>query len=229
MSSETRPTLLERLREGADALAWDEFFQRYWRLIYGFAKRRGSSDQTAEEIVQDVMLTIFQKRDVYRYDRRRGRFRDWLGALARNKLVDHRRRPSERVRGSGGDATHPLAEPEADAPAADAAWEAAFEEALLLVLLDVIQREMNPRTFQAFELFVLHEIPAAEVARTTGLTPNAVYQARKNVVKKLTALGASYREEGQLNGRLKRALQSAPAGAVERSLTDRLARTMRMQ
>jgi len=94
MSSETQATLLDRLREGADPMAWDDFFQRYWRLIYAWARRRGCSDDTAEEIVQDVMLAVFEQRDVYRYDPERGRFRDWLGTLVRNKVADHRRRPS---------------------------------------------------------------------------------------------------------------------------------------
>ena len=227
MSSETRPTLLDRLREGADTLAWDEFFQRYWRLIFAWARRHGCSEDTAEEIVQEVMLGVFERRDVYRYDPQRGRFRDWLGTLVRNKVVDHRRRPSGRIRGRGGDPQAGFLEPASDDAAPDDAWEAAFEETLLVVLLDMVQREMNPRTYQAFELFALHEVPAAKVAQTTGLTPNAVYQARKNVVKRLRELGGSYRDEGQLDRRIKQALRARPGARIERSLTARLAKTMR--
>jgi len=227
MSNGTPTTLLKRLREGADVLAWDEFFQRYWRLVFTFARRRGCSDHTAEEIVQDVMLTVFEKRDVYRYDPERGQFRDWLGTLVRNKVVDHRRRPSGRIRGRGGHSDLAVTEAEADNASPDDAWEAAFEESLLVILLDVIRREMNPRTYQAFELFSLHQVPAAKVATTTGLTPNAVYQARKNVFRRLTELGATYRDAGQLDERVKEALRSRPSSAVEQSLTDRIAKTLR--
>jgi hypothetical protein len=38
--------LLERLRDGADALAWEEFFAHYWTTIYNFARHRGCSDGT---------------------------------------------------------------------------------------------------------------------------------------------------------------------------------------
>jgi RNA polymerase sigma-70 factor (ECF subfamily) len=214
------------LREGADTLAWDEFFQRYWRLIFAGARRHGCSEDTAEEIVQEVMLGVFQRRDVYRYDPQRGRFRDWLGTLVRNKVADHRRRPSGRIRGRGGESHPGFNEPVSHDAAPDDAWESAFEETLLMVLLDMVQREMNPRTYQAFELFALHDLPAAKVAQTTGLTPNAVYQARKNVVKRLRQLGGSYRDEGQLDQRIKQALRSRPGAGVERSVTARIARTM---
>lgn len=226
MSSETRPTLLDRLREGADPLAWDDFFQRYWRLIYAWARRHRCSDNTAEEIVQDVMLAVFERRDVYRYDPQRGRFRDWLGTLVRNKVADHRRRPSGRIRGRGGDSYAGFAEPTDGAEPPDAVWEAAFEEALLVVLLDIVQREMNPRTYQAFELYALHGLPAAKVAETTGLTANAVYQARKNVLRRLRDLGGTYRDDGQLDDRIKHALEQRPGARIERSLTARIARTM---
>ena len=34
MSEKTRATLLERLRDGSDQLSWEEFFHRYWPLVY---------------------------------------------------------------------------------------------------------------------------------------------------------------------------------------------------
>jgi RNA polymerase sigma-70 factor (ECF subfamily) len=224
-STKTQPTLLERIQNGKDALAWRDFFDRYWRLIYALAKHRGCSDHTAEEIVQDVMVAVFEKRDVFRYDAHRGRFRDWLGALVRNKLVDHRRRPGQRIRALGG-ADEQSLEIEDAAGAPGAAWDAAFEDALLAALLDVVRKEMNPRTYQAFELFALHGLPGAKVAEATGLTANAVYQARKNVVKRLVELGASYRDEGQLDERIKQSLQYQPGAAVERSITDRITVSM---
>jgi RNA polymerase sigma-70 factor (ECF subfamily) len=228
-STKTRPTLLNRIRDGRDAQAWQDFFDRYWRLIYALAKHRGCSDHTAEEIVQDVMVSVFERRDVFRYDAERGRFRDWLGALVRNKLADLRRRPSERIRGAGGDTAGGHCGIEAEAPAPQAAWEAAFEDALLATLLDLVRKDMNPRTYQAFELFVLHGMPGGKVAKLTGLTPNAVYQARKNVVKRLVELGASYRDEGQLDQRIKRALELCPSAAVERSIVDRITESMRSE
>ena len=206
MSTKTWPTLLERLREGGDVLAWEEFFRRYWRLIFTAARRRGCSDDTAEDIVQEVMMAVFERRQVFRYDAKRGRFRDWLGALVRNKVADRRRRPSERIHRQVAEPEEDFTGPAADDPLPEDIWDAAFEESLLIVLLEEVRHGVDPRTYQAFELFALQGIPAREVARTAGLTRNAVYQARKNVVRRLKQLGATYRDDGRLTEKLKQAL-----------------------
>jgi len=226
MTSRTRATLLEQLRDGANPLAWDEFFGRYWRLIYAFARRRGCADHTAEEIVQEVMLKVFQQKDVFHYDPRRGRFRDWLGTLVRNLVAEYRRRPAQRICGEGGSSDGVMAEVEAAEDTPDALWEAAFEDSLLGILLDIVRREMNPRDYLAFELLALGQLPGAEVAKITGLTRNAAYKARKRAFQRLGELGLSYRDNGQLSDRVKQALQSLPAAAVQRSLTTRVAKSM---
>jgi len=227
MNSETQVTLLDRLRDGTDALVWDEFFQRYWRLIFHFARQRGCAEHSAEEIVQEVMLTVFEPREVFCYDPSRGRFRDWLLTLVRNQVAEYRRRPSQRVRGQGGDTQVELSLAASDDELPDEVLEAAFEEAVLLMLLDRVRQEVNPRTYQAFELFTLHELPAAEVARMTSLTRNAVYQARKNIVRRLEELGAVFRDEDQASQRLRDAMRLAPSEAVERSVTTRTQLTRR--
>ena len=226
MVSNTRATLLERLRDGADALAWDEFFAYYWPTIYGFARHRGCSEHTAEEIVQDVMLKVFQQRDVYQYDPTRGRFRDWLGTVVRNNVAEHRRRPANRVQGRGGDSNVAQLDTADDQQDTDAVWEAAFENSLLLTLLNAVRREMSARTYLAFELVGLEGLSGGEAARMTGLSRNAVYKAHKRVLERLVELGAPYRQDGRLTRRIKEALEQAAPPAVQRSLTARIQKTM---
>jgi len=227
MSAKTRATLLDRLRDGADQLSWEEFFRLYWPLLYVLAKRRGCSDHTAEEIVQDVMLTVFERRDFYQYDPCRGRFRDWLATVVRNKVAEYRRRPGDRVRAPGGEFEREIEEQSGDDVPPDAQCQAAFEDGLLLVLLDVVRRETNPQTYLAFELSALHEMRGTDVAEVTGLTANAVYKARKRVLRRLVELGGEYRDDGQLHQSLKRALELRPEAAVERGLTTRVENTIR--
>lgn len=227
MVSNTRATLLEQLRDGANVLAWDEFFSCYWPMIYGFARHRGCSEHTAEEIVQDVMLKVFQQRDVYQYDPTRGRFRDWLGVVVRNNVAEHRRRPANRIEARGGDSDVGRFDVADDHEDATSAWEAAFENNLLVALLDAVRREISPRTYLAFELIALQDLSGHAAARLTGQSRNAVYKAHKRVLERLVELGATYRRDGQLVRQIKEAMAGRASPAAQRSLTARIQKTMR--
>jgi RNA polymerase sigma factor (sigma-70 family) len=217
----TRISLLDRLREGADPMAWEDFFQRYWPFVFSIARQRGCTEHTAEEVVQEVMLAIFERKAVFCHDRSLGRFRDWLGSVVRNKVAQRRRAPAERHRARGNNGDH-LSELEAAGDAPDAAWEAAFDQAMLAFLLDKIRLEVQPRTYQAFEAFTLGGCSGAEAARLTGLTRNAVYQARKNILRRLRELGAVFEEQGPPDEMIRAAIGRRPSAAVERSLITRI-------
>lgn len=225
MDSRTRVSLLERLRDGTDSVAWRDFFVRYWRAMYAFAKHQGCSNDTAEDVVQNTMVTVFEKRGVFRHDPSRGRFRNWLFTVVRQKLALHRRQGARELRARGEQAAGLVKAQARDAPP-DVAWQSAFECSLLLALLEQVRCEVSPETYQAFELTTLHELPGREVGELTGMSRNAVYLSRKRVLKRLRQLGAPYRREGQLHQRLKDVLAVWPSPATERALMTRIETTM---
>jgi RNA polymerase sigma-70 factor (ECF subfamily) len=227
MASRTCPTLLERLRDASDPVAWDDFFRSYWPVVYAYSRDRGCSEHTAEEIVQEVMLTVFAQRDVFHYDPSRGRFRDWLYRVTRNQVAQRRRRPSERVRAFGGEASESPLEVESPEETPDAVWEKAFEQALLAALLDTVRRETPPEEFMAFELTVLQEQSPAVAAQLTGITRNMVYKARRKVLARLRELAGDYASEGELCHQVRLAMAAHPAGSAERSLTRQIANSIR--
>jgi RNA polymerase sigma-70 factor (ECF subfamily) len=224
MTTRTQATLLERLRQAADPVAWDEFYGRYWRLIHATARRRGCSDHTAEEVVQEAMLAVFNHRDAFTYDPARGRFRDWLGTVVRNLVARRRRAANDRIRPLADDAALAAAVDPADQP--DEAWDRDFDRATLASLLDVVRHEVTGPTYQAFELAVLHEMPGHEVARITGLSRNAVYLARRRVLARLRELGAHASSAPALEGLLREAAAEPPRPVVERAVTMQVERTL---
>ncbi len=227
MPQNTRVTLLNRLRDATDTMAWDEFFGSYWPVVFSYARHRGCSEHTAQEIVQDVMLTVFEKRDVFHYDPTRGRFRNWLHRVVNNRVAQRRRRPTERVRARGGEPDDALIESADDSLQPDAAWDASFDRAVLAAMVQVLRRETNPRDFVAFELTAVHGHSPKEVARLTGMSRNMVYKARRNLLERLRQLAGDYADEGRLCRQVREALESLPAPTIERSITGQIARTMR--
>src|SRR5262249_45725343 len=93
-SHTTRATLLLRVRDSADAAAWQEFDARYKDLILGYCFARGLQHADAQDVRQTVMLNLMNSLCKFEYDPTRGRFRDYLGRIVRNAVYRHFACPS---------------------------------------------------------------------------------------------------------------------------------------
>ena len=72
----TRLSLIERLGDWRDQRHWQEFFDTYWRLIYSVARKSGLSDDEAQDVVQETVLTV--AKNIGKYERGAGSFKSWL-------------------------------------------------------------------------------------------------------------------------------------------------------
>jgi RNA polymerase sigma factor (sigma-70 family) len=88
-SSDTE--LVRRLRD-ADGAALSQLYQRFGRPCYSLARRICADEGLAEDVVQEVFLTLW--RDPTRFDPSRGSFATWLLTLIHHKAVDAVRRES---------------------------------------------------------------------------------------------------------------------------------------
>lgn len=91
----TRRSLIERLRDLDDQPSWREFFNTYWKVIYGAAIRAGLSDPEAEDVVQETVIGVARKMPDFAYDPNQCTFKGWLMHVTRCRIVDRfrRRRP----------------------------------------------------------------------------------------------------------------------------------------
>jgi hypothetical protein len=76
----TRRSLVDRLANWDDQRRWQEFFDTYWKLIYSTARKSGLTDEEAQEVVQETIITVAKKIDKLRYDPAIGSFKGWLDA-----------------------------------------------------------------------------------------------------------------------------------------------------
>ena len=85
--------LLRRAAKG-DEEAFTLLYRRHQAAMYRFALRMTGSAWAAEEIVQDVFMTLM--RDPKKYDAQRGTLGGFLYGIARNRVMKHlERRPRE--------------------------------------------------------------------------------------------------------------------------------------
>ena len=81
--------LVVRIIEG-DGGALEALYTRYGRACFGLARRILTDEQFAQDVVQEVFLTVW--RDASRYDASRGGFSTWLLSMTHHKAVDAVRR-----------------------------------------------------------------------------------------------------------------------------------------
>jgi RNA polymerase sigma-70 factor (ECF subfamily) len=177
--SATSLTLLDRLRRPDQGDAWSRFARLYTPLLLRWAHRQGLHAADAEDLAQAVLLKLV--RLLPAYESRDGcPFRAWLFTVCRNECRDFRtRRATCPLPGANGLAE--LAAP----PPADDPEEQEYRRFLIHRALELVRTDFSPATWTAFSRFVLDGVPAPEVARVLGTTPNAVYLARNRVLTRL--------------------------------------------
>lgn len=87
MSLSTRSSLLRRLDAWHDDEAWRALAARYEEVILRYALARGLQLSDAEDVRQQVLFNLARAGATFRYDRRRGRFRDYLRRITRNVIA----------------------------------------------------------------------------------------------------------------------------------------------
>src|SRR5678815_2501344 len=73
-----------------DRDAFRELFAEWAPRFKGFVVRRGVPTAQADDLVQDILLTVWRKAD--RYDAQRASAATWLFTIARNRMIDCLRR-----------------------------------------------------------------------------------------------------------------------------------------
>jgi RNA polymerase sigma-70 factor (ECF subfamily) len=86
--------LVARMAAGDDE-AMCEVFDRYAPLVFGLARRVTGNSTAAEDVVQEVFMTLW--RNPERFDSSRGSLRSFLGVQAHRRSVDAVRRDARRV------------------------------------------------------------------------------------------------------------------------------------
>jgi RNA polymerase sigma factor (sigma-70 family) len=93
--SQWERTTRDRLLAGEEA-ALTEIYDQFASFVYGLALRVIGDTRAAEDVAQDVFVSVWERPDAFDPDR--GSLRTWLGTLAHRRAVDHVRREEARRR-----------------------------------------------------------------------------------------------------------------------------------
>jgi RNA polymerase sigma factor (sigma-70 family) len=187
----TRQSLLARMKDWDDQKSWQDFFNTYWRLIYGVALQAGLNASEAEEVVQETVLVVAKKIGDFKNDPAFGSFKSWLMVITRRRIADQfRRRPpvTESTHGRPDETARTGTIERVPDPASlqlDHIWEEQWEKNLFSVAMENVKNRVSPKQFLLFQEQVLKELPAPKVAQKYGLNLAQVYMARYRVSRLL--------------------------------------------
>ena len=190
----TRWTLIERLKNWDDQESWRQFFDTYWKLIYGVAIKSGLTHPEAQDVVQETVMSVCKNMPKFKADPAFGSFKSWLLNLTRWRITDQVRKrqrgenPKEELPkcGAKGDTTSTPVEQRVPDPASnalEAIWNDEWEKHIVDAALEKVKQHSSGKHYQIFYLQAIKQVSPAKVAETLNVNVDQVYLIKHRLTK----------------------------------------------
>ncbi len=178
----TRESLIERIQnDNTTASSWEDFSDAYRRFIYIALRNNGLNHHDCEEVVQRVMIKVWEKIARFKYNPGRGKFRYWLYRVSRNEMIDFvRAQQAYEKRNAALLELSPEIEESELRKAVDGEW----RNYIANMALERIKGEFKTHTIESF---LMHSKGVApdEIAKKLGMTVNSVYLSKRRILDRL--------------------------------------------
>ncbi len=177
----TQQSLLGRLQQAQpyQVETWNRFVAIYAPLLDEWTRRLGVPVTDRSDVVQDTLVKLLTSIASFRVTDQ-GSFRGWLFTVMRNSWMDSLRK------------RHP---PTADFSAQLSNWaepdpgviseQTEYRQYLLRRVHDLVTADFPLISQQAFQQYVMEGKPASFVAKSLGLSTNAVYLIRVRILRRI--------------------------------------------
>ena len=184
----TSLSLLERIRKGEQAEAWDELVAVYQPVLRGWLLRFRVPPADADDLMQEVLSVLVRELPDFRHSGNAGAFRSWLRTTLFHRVQEYRRRlqRSGRPLPENGEGEEDLARHD-DTLARQ--WDAEHDQQVVARLMALVQPRFEPNTWEAFRRQVIHGESPRQIAASLGMSVGAVYMARNRVLHALRQAG----------------------------------------
>ncbi len=182
-STNTRITLLHRLRDRRDDGSWAEFVEIYTPLVWAYCRKRELRSEDIADIAQEVFRSVWKAMSSFRYDPDKGHFRAWLFTVLRNTIIDHYHKAKRTPTPSRQTLWLDRLETPVDEAALD--WDHDYRLRILNWAMERVRPEFTQRNWAIFTETSLNERPPGEVAEQFDLRPNTVTVIKYRIMQRL--------------------------------------------
>jgi RNA polymerase sigma-70 factor (ECF subfamily) len=180
---DTSASLLERVRQRSDEADWRRLVELYTPLLRTWVGRHVPQPDDVNDIVQQVFTVLVARLPEFVHSGRPGAFRHWLRRITANHLRNFWR--SRRPVAAQAEVDAVLAQLEDPASDPSRHWDQEHDAHVAARLLEYVEPEFRPATWQAFRRLVLDGAAPQAVAAELGLSVNAVLIAKSRVLRRL--------------------------------------------
>lgn len=183
----TRASLIARICDLGDQVAWAEFVDIYQPVVQRFIQRYSLQDADAAEVSQEVLARVAKSIHTWEGDRQHSSFRGWLYRITRNLTIDFlRKSQAECARvTTQTDGLSQFADPEASV---SAEFQAEYEKQLFHWAAEHLKPQFKAVNWQAFWLSTVEGLAIEDVASQLKIECSTVYVARTRIMARLAGL-----------------------------------------
>jgi RNA polymerase sigma-70 factor (ECF subfamily) len=169
--------LLEHIsNQDRDALA--TLYERFGRRVFSLAVRILSDSVSAEEVTQDVFMSVWRRGATY--VSKKGKFTTWLFSIAHNRTIDELRKRRRDLSRTNDDIDDHLNLKSGDVSPADATVAQSEYAKIRAAMEDLPEEQKN-----VVELSYFKGLTQTEIAEKTGQTLGTVKTRMRLALKKL--------------------------------------------
>lgn len=183
---DTSLSLLARAQADASDEAWVRLTAVYSPLLRSWLLRFGVAPFDADDLTQDVLLTVARELPRFDHSGRAGAFRSWLRAIVAHRVRDFWRSRKARPPATGGSQwIEQLQQLEDESSSLSREWDLDHDRQVMSRLLEQVRPRVEPKTWLAFHRQMFDGQRADAVAEELGIPLNSVYVARSRVLAML--------------------------------------------
>jgi RNA polymerase sigma-70 factor (ECF subfamily) len=183
---DTSLSLFDRICRGQKPEDWQRFVDLYTPLLKSWLGRYGLQDSDADDVVQNVLLTLASEMPNFAHNQRTGAFRAWLRKILVYRLRRHfqerQRRPLVAEDTWAIQQLDQLEDPHSELTQT---WDRQHDQHVLQRLLERVEPRFSETTRRAFRSVVFEGANPEDVARELNISRNAVVIAKCRVLKEL--------------------------------------------
>lgn len=185
--TETRASLLLRIRDPNDCESWNEFANIYRPAIVRTAKIKGLQNADAEDLAQQVLISVANSIKTWEQDSVRASFRTWLYRVTRNAVVNALTRRKPDV-GAGSSKVNALLQESPEDRDGSEQLSLEIRRETFRYAASQIRDEFQNATWHAFWMTAVEGLSVEQAALELSKSRGSIYAARSRVMKRLKAM-----------------------------------------